>query len=167
MLTAPTLAELAIFTGRAESYFSAFVTQALVQSTLLFSLRTHLTAYPTDPDLAQLARNAIMEMADRIYLDQPNASIKVSPYQSETIGSYSYSKGASYYKAKAGESTGLFWWDLAMDELSQIERSEIDSASVSCFERELFTDAATGQRYVFSPAEYGVGSPLVSFENLS
>ena len=164
MLPAPTLAYLAQFTGRAESSFTAFADQALVQATLLFSVITKRTEYPDDADAAQLAINAICEMADRIYLEQPYQAAKATPYTAETIGSYSYAKGSYAAKAKDGQRTGLFWWDLAIDELSLAERSIVASGSLSAMERDhVYTDG-DGNRYVVGPAETG-DSVTIGFYN--
>ncbi len=153
MLSAPTTEELAAFTGRDEAGFSAFAAQALAQATLLFSVVTKLTEYPDDTQGDTLARNAILEMADRIYLEQPYAAAKATPYSSETIGSYSYAKGSSAAKAKEGAPTGLLWWDLAIDELSLAERSTVDSGSVSNLERQYVYDDGSETRAILGPAE--------------
>lgn len=120
MLPVPTRAELVTFTGRPASSFTAFADEALAQATLMFTFVTHLSEMPDDPDKAQLARYAILEMADRILLEQPWATYKNNPFQSETIGSWSYSKStATVRMVQQGMRTGLFWWDLAVDELKE------------------------------------------------
>jgi hypothetical protein len=119
VLTAPTVSELATFSGRSVSMFGDFAPQALAQASLMFSIVTKLSAYPDDPDMAQLARNAILEMADRLLLEQPFAEAVVRPFQSETIGNYSYSRTTTTSgKVQNGLKTGLFWWDIAVDELT-------------------------------------------------
>ena len=119
MLPVPTQADLETFTGRPAATFGGFADQALAQATLMFSIVTYLTDLPADPDLAQLANNAIMELADRILLEQPYQSIKAGPFQTETIGSYSYSRVTpTVAKVQQGIKTGLLWWDLAIDRLS-------------------------------------------------
>lgn len=119
MLTAPTLDELVTFTGRPLGSFGAFATQALAQAALMFSIVTKLSDYPDDPDLLQLAKNAILEMADRLLLEQPFAELITRPFQTETIGNYSYSRiTATSSKVQNGIKTGLFWWDIAVDELT-------------------------------------------------
>ncbi len=154
MLSAPSTAELAAFTGRAVGTFSAFATQALAQATLLFTITTQLGDYPEDDDAEQLARNAILELADRIYLEQPYAAAKATPYNSETIGSYSYAKGGTFSRVREGERIGLFWWDLAIDELAVADRSIVDSGSVANLDRaDVYVDG-DGNRYVLGPAEY-------------
>jgi hypothetical protein len=131
-LPIPTLAWLAQFTGRPEASYTQFAEQALQQATLLFSMTTGVRDYPDDDDLKQLAVNAILEMADAIYLEQPNAQINASPFASETIGSYSYSRTAANASTIAArvEPTGLFWWDLAVANLSTGDQLIVDSGSI-------------------------------------
>lgn len=124
MLTAPLVEDLAVFTGRPEASLGAFAEQALDQAALMFTIGTRLTDYPDDPDKTKLARYAIMEMADRLLLEQPYALIKASPFQSETQGSYTYSRATQTTKTVAqGLKTGLFWWDTAIDELALVEQT--------------------------------------------
>ena len=153
MLTAPTLAQFATFTGRDQASLPAFATEALGQSTLLFYVNTRLEDYPDDPALASLAAYAIMEMADQIMLAQPYAATMNSPFQSETIGSYSYSKGRPAKKAETGEMTGLRWWDLAIDALASADRSIVDSGSISAFDRNVTYADDDGHRHVFTPSD--------------
>src|SRR3954467_4057026 len=115
MLVPPTVAELASFTGRASNTFSSFAVEALSQATLLFYLATDLEAYPLNEQLNKLAKNGILDMADNIYLSQPYQEASASPYQSETIGSYSYSR--SVKAVKKGDATGVMWFDLAVNKL--------------------------------------------------
>lgn len=114
-LVPPTVADLAAFTGRTSNSFGTFTTEALAQATLLFFLATDLEVYPEDTNLNQLAKNGILEMADKIYLSQPYQESKASPFQSETIGSYSYSRTVS--SVKKGEATGVMWFDMAVNKL--------------------------------------------------
>lgn len=120
MLAAPTVTEMAAFTGRPEAMLGDFAPQAILQATLMFSQLTELSEYPDDPDLTQLAKFAILEMADRILLEQPYAETRSGPFQTETIGSYSYSKITATSKSPtAGSRTsGLFWWETALDLLA-------------------------------------------------
>lgn len=156
MLPVPTKDDLAEFTGRAADTYSDFADQALAQATLLFSVITKRDEYPDDADGRQLAVNAILELADRIYLEQPHQVTKASPFSSESIGSYSYSKNV-LAQSKQGERTGLFWWDLAIDELTLVGRSLVMSGSVSVLERDdLYIDGDDGRRYVLGPADFAL-----------
>lgn len=114
-LAPPTVAELAAFTGRASNSFGQFADQALAQATLLFYIATDLDAYPSDVSLTMLVKNGILDMADKIYLSQPYQEASASPFQSETIGSYSYTKAVA--SVKKGDSTGIMWFDLAVNKL--------------------------------------------------
>lgn len=154
MLTPPTRTDLATFTGRDVTTYTAFADQALAQATLLFATITRLDEYPADPQLAQLARNAIMEMADRIYLMQPYQGQLASPFVSESIGSYSYSKLITQLKSNL--PTGLFWWDLAIETLLGEARSLVGSGSVHALDRDphiLAHDEDMRDLVVFGPAD--------------
>lgn len=155
MLSVPTIEDLSDFTGRPSDSYGPFAASALRQATLLFSLLTRLTAYPTDPDQAQLASMAILQMADRIYLEQPSAQIKAGPFQSETIGSYSYSKSAQFaISASAeGSKTGLFWWDLALQQLTVPGMSNVTSNFIADLNGDVYTDAGDGSRFIITPAQ--------------
>lgn len=131
MLTAPLVADLSAFSGRPAATYGVFASQALDQAALMFSIVTKLSDYPDDPDLAKLAKYAILELADRLFLEQPYAEYVAKPFQSETIMSYSYSRTtATTSKIQSGVKTGLFWWDLAIDELSLPGSSVIGHGSV-------------------------------------
>lgn len=153
MLPVPTTEDLAEFTGRAADTYGDFAAQALAQATLLFSVITKRDDFPDDADDRQLALSAILELADRIYLEQPHQATKASPFSSESIGSYSYSKNV-LAQSKQGERSGLFWWDLAIDELTLVSRSLVSSGSVSALERDHLYDGDDGRRYVLGPADF-------------
>lgn len=131
MLAVPTKADLAQFTGRPANTFTGFADQALAQATLMFKVVTGIEDYPDDPDLKQVALNAIMEMADRLLLEQPYAEVSTRPFQSETIGSYTYSRAtATSVAVQNGSKTGLFWWDVAVDLLTVAGMSVTGSGSI-------------------------------------
>lgn len=132
MLVPPTIADLATFTGRASNTFGQFVDQALAQATLLFYLATDIESYPDNSSLAMLARYGIMEMADKIYLSQPYHEASASPFQSETIGSYSYTKAVA--SVKKGDATGVMWFDMAVNKLKSGGLTIGDSGSIEGME---------------------------------
>jgi hypothetical protein len=114
-----TAADLAEFSGRAVETYTSYATQATTQATLLFKMATCLADFPTDPDEAQLAKFAILSIADSFVLIQPYQLTKASPFTSETIGSYSYSKAKAVTVSVAnGSQTGDMWFDLAVSKLS-------------------------------------------------
>lgn len=116
--------DLSDYSGRPVASYqpSAWIPQAVAQATLLFKIATCLNQFPDDPTEAQLAGYAIKAMADHAVLNQPNAQAMASPFQSETLGSYSYSKMAS--SASKGEKTGVMWFDIAVDQLGQCDKND-------------------------------------------
>lgn len=154
MLPVPTQIDLATFTGRSTSTFGGFADQALAQATLMLSIVTKLTELPDDPDLKQLANNAIMELADRILLEQPFQSLKAGPFQTETIGSYSYSRlTPTLTKVQQGIKTGLLWWDLAVDELSLPGSSVLSHGSIDEIPDGLVRSDTTGMWTIKNAAD--------------
>lgn len=152
MLPVPTVADLAEFSGRSADSYPAYATAALKQSALLMRLRTCLVAMPADGDKALLLTYGILEMADDLVLKQPHQEIKAKPFSSETIMSYSYSKAAQ--KAVEGKKTGLMWFDLAVQQLSvcdATEGGEVDSSSISVFEKSGVTVDGNGRPQVLGP----------------
>lgn len=128
MLNVPTSAQLADFTGVDESTFGTFVNSALLQATLMFMVVCDVDQPDYDSwDSTQqlLSTNGILAMADHLYLEQPFRQVNASPFQGETVGSYSYSKPASTIRGTAGalslkgEQTSVVWYDLAVQMLSK------------------------------------------------
>ena len=117
-----TVEMLSEFSGRpVRSYPSSYSAQALQQALLLFKIGTCL-ASPDDLDETHndMVDMGILAMADAIVLEQEFQKAKVSPFNSESIGSYSYSKVARSMRAapKATLDTGIMWFDLAVHKLS-------------------------------------------------
>lgn len=131
-LASPSVAELATFTGRTSNTFGEFAEEALAQATLLFYLATDLESYPENSQLEKLAKNGILEMADKLYLGQPYQEASASPYQSETIGSYSYTKLTA--AVRKGDATGVMWFDLAVNKLKSGRSSIGASGSIEGME---------------------------------
>jgi hypothetical protein len=132
MLVPPTIGELSSFSGRSSVTFSEYADEALAQATLLFYLATDLEEYPENPQLLRLAKNGILSMADKIYLSQPYQEASASPFQSETIGSYSYSRITA--AVKKGDATGVMWFDLAVNKLKGGGSGIGDSGSIQGME---------------------------------
>ena len=110
-------AGLAAYSGRPALSYTAYADTAISQALLLFKIGTCLASLDDlDDDQKQLASMAIYAMADSIYIAQPYQKAVASPFSSESIGSYSYSKTAK--AVSKGDETGIMWFDLAMDQLS-------------------------------------------------
>ncbi len=151
MLPVPTVAELAAFKMRPSGFYSeTYALQAMSQAALLLMLRTGITTMPENETEAQLAKYAIMDLGNQIYLEAPYDEILAKPFSSESIGSYSYSKSAQ--AAKNGETTGSMWFDLAVSQLSALDGSyDVNSGSISLFERSNYYQDENGDRFVLGP----------------
>jgi hypothetical protein len=167
-----TVSDLVGFSGRAlDSYQNLdYVAEALVQSQLLFKLSTCLSDFPVDPDDASLARYAILSLAEQMVLDQRYAEVVASPFASESIGSYTYSKNTMRTKVLQGLPTGVTWFDLAVERLGVCENSgAVYTGSVQVFTEDLhLTKASDGEVRVVGPrdedsldAPFDVSTPSV------
>ena len=130
---------LADFTGRPLASFpeTYVINSAIPQALLLFKLGTCiLDPAQLSADEQQLIDFAVLAMADGIHLSAPYQTALASPFNSETIGSYSYSKTAK--AVQSGEDTGIMWFDLAISQLSVCEKDREDfrSGGIEIFENE-------------------------------
>ena len=119
-------------------YTNNFIDEAIIQATLLFRIGTCLGTWPDDVINAQLARYAVLAMADAIYWVQPFQKVLRNPFSSETIGSYSYSKLSS--AVSAGLPTGVSWFDTAVARLGvcDFNPSIPNSGGINVFEEPKF-----------------------------
>lgn len=160
----PTITQLADHSGRPEAtYSTAFANQALFQATLLLAT---LTERPDSAGLSDdevsLANQGILAYADHLYLVHPYDAVVASPFSSENIGSYSYSKpsnsGSQRVLASAelkSEDTGVMWFDLAIRMLSLHQKiAGVASEAVTVFDDVFFVNDATGRRVIFGPADF-------------
>lgn len=141
----PTLAEVAEFSGRPEVSYTTYVNSALLQATLMFTTLTELGvadygAMAADDQV--LANTGIVSMADHLYLEWPYQQVLANPLQSETIGSYSYSKPFQVMARNAqaievtAEKTGVDMFDLAVRFLARRTRATgVFYGQISGFER--------------------------------
>ena len=111
--------DLADFTGRPVASFPVTYTtnSALPQALLLFKLGTCIASPDAlSPEEQQLVDFAVLSMADAIGLASKYATVVAAPFNSESIGSYSYSKAARAVQNR--EDTGVVWFDMAVRQLS-------------------------------------------------
>ena len=160
---------MADFTGRPLASFpEGFITNSAVpQALLLFKMGTCLASPDAlNDDQKQLIDFAILSFADAIHLTAPYQAVKASPFNSESIGSYSYSKAAG--AVTRGLETGVFWFDRAIQELSvcdvmdgipmssgiRVFNDEYQHVQHSQGIRRFLTpaDMATSKRFGFDPA---------------
>lgn len=145
ILTVPSVYDLSQYSGRPETSYTAFANSALLQAVIQFQTTTELQ--PADiavlvAEDAQLANFGILSMADFIYLRQPYAQPIASPFISERIGSYSYSKAQAGQARNAaalevqGEATGVMFYDLAVRMLAKRTRAGgVFSGSIGVFDQ--------------------------------
>jgi hypothetical protein len=139
MLSVPSVQSLAEFSGRPAGTYTPYAATALTQATLMFTVATGLEDWPEDDDLRQVALYAVLEMADKLTLQQPYTLLKAAPFQTETIGSYSYGR-TNTTTSKTGQDdlvAGLYWWNIAMDLFEQKDVALTASGSISSYEEGL------------------------------
>lgn len=90
--------------------------EALRLSTDLFFMATGLKTYPTVPFELRMVNEAIYQMAWYLQESHENQEAMFSPFSSERIGSYSYSKMAK--AVQDGDKTGVDWFDRAVEYFS-------------------------------------------------
>lgn len=173
MIPVPTLAEIAAWSGRPETSYTTYIDSAALQATLQFSIVSELTAddySALTADDQTLAHQGIIAMADWIYLRQPYQAVIANPLNSETIGSYSYSKpyeamARSVQTAEFSHShTGIVMWDLALQYLGKRTRAAgVFYGEVHAFDRAKFDilevtwlriNTETGERELLGPADF-------------
>lgn len=173
MWPVPTVDQLAEFSGRPVSSYSSYASSALLQVTILFTTLTELDAgdYDVmDANDQQLATQGILAYADWTYLRQPYQAVIASPMESETIGSYTYSKpfAVEARNVQALElgitSTGIVLWDTAVQYLSKRQRAAgvfhgqiqaFDTSRDSRYDRVLVReDRRTGETVLLGPADF-------------
>lgn len=86
-----------------------FIEDVLVRATDAFWVFTGITSTPDDPQVARLVRYAILDLSAWLVTQSENRDEINSPFSSERIGSYSYSKMVA---AKEDGTSGIYWLDL-------------------------------------------------------
>jgi len=114
--------------GRPLASYTSYVNSALLQAAMMFTILAELGADDyggLSADFQQLASMGVMAMADYLYLRHPYQQVLANPLQSETIGSYSYSKPVQEMARNAqaievtSEKTGVDMFDLAVRRLAR------------------------------------------------
>jgi hypothetical protein len=134
----PLISDLSNFSGRDEATYTGYANAALLQATIRFTFLTEVTdpasftGYNalTAADQTLLALNGICALADNIYLNFPYQGVMASPLNSETVGTWTYTKeatngsGGSAYRLQAAAqelsmaSTGIALFDMAVQLLA-------------------------------------------------
>lgn len=129
-LTPPTMDDLSSFTGETYEEESGeevdHLGTLLQQATDVVWIFTGLDAAPSDPRLARVLNNAIMDLALWLKVQSDNREELNSPFSSERIGSYSYTKmQQAQSAASGGPGSGLYWLDM----LFRLAADSVDSGS--------------------------------------
>jgi hypothetical protein len=147
--------DLADFSGRPVASYTGYTDRAIRQAVLLFKIGTCLANLaPKDTLEYEIAVEGILAMADQIFLAQRYQQQVASPFQSESLGSYSYSKTAK--SVSDGEKTGVEFFDIAIDQLSVCdETDDIPSfGGVEVFEHDgMFARGEGGNLRFLSPKD--------------
>ncbi len=112
-LTVPSTDLLAAFQHEEAVEDADWAAEALQMATDLLSLATGLEEDPADPTARRIARWGILDMAWYLLASHEDKEAVFSPFSSERIGSYSYQKASN--AARAGELTGVSWFDRAAE----------------------------------------------------
>jgi hypothetical protein len=147
--------DLADFSGRPVASYTGHTDRAIRQAVLLFKIGTCLANLAEEGTLErEIAVEGILAMADHIVLAQRYQQQIASPFQSESLGSYSYSKTAK--AVTDGQSTGVDFFDIAIDQLSVCDETDDipSSGGIEVFERDgVFTQGEGGNLRLLSPAD--------------
>lgn len=167
-LTVPTLQDFADFLTVDVSSLGPADTQALKQAGFLLQVLGGCSDSPTEDPCKSLFDNAIMDMANWMRASLPFVSAVASPFQSETIGSYSYSKAFRnvLLSGMSGNrvDTGVMWFDLAVRNCACGEESSaVAYGSTHVFEDDGVYISDAGQRWILGPAEANVGFEYAGF----
>lgn len=133
-MTPPTVDELTVF--RNEDAFtedeSAYVDLVLQMATDAVWIFTGMDQDPVDTRLARIVHNAIMGLALWLMAQDEDREAINSPFSSERIGSYSYSK--MQQAVEQGGNTGIYWLDLLMSALRRFD-SPLEGAIMASSEK--------------------------------
>lgn len=154
----PTADQLQQFSGEAISALytdEAYSEFAIQMSADWLFLATGLAGWPISGFEQRLLTNAILQMAQALYLAQPFKNVLASPFASEKIGNYSYQKAAG--AAANGMPIGLSWFDAAVQYFVGTNITE-DSATRGMEDDNVWTtvgDAETEEthRQLLGPAD--------------
>lgn len=86
--------------------------QLLRQAADLFIVATSVTDEPTDTFSVRMKNNAICSLAHWLLVTNDDRDAQYSPFTSERIGSYSYSKAMQSVTSR--QPVGVLWFDTAV-----------------------------------------------------
>jgi len=117
-----TTAQLATFTGQPEQMFGIYVNEALAQASFLVEMATGVHELdPSDAYGLRLYAYSVAEIAAHLYAEQQYWTVSINPFQSESIGSYTYNKSQMSSKVSNGDYGDLMWLPLYADYLQSLD----------------------------------------------
>lgn len=112
-LVSPTVDDLLSFMQEDEDdVVDEWGDQILQQATDLFIIATGVTEEPTDAFAVRLKNNGICSLAHWMLVTNDDRDAQYSPFTSERIGSYSYSKAMQ--AVSVHQPVGVLWFDTAV-----------------------------------------------------
>lgn len=140
-LTVPDLQQLEDFSTEAFAPdTSAHIADILQQATDVVWIFTGIDTDPVDPRMARIVTYAILDLTLWLLTQETHREEINSPFSSERIGSYSYSK---MQQAKTGSDSGIYWVDMLFRLLRSADENYAESwiNSERVFDPEGFTFA--------------------------
>jgi len=137
-LNPPGTDELAEFMAVSESSLDPRSESMLQQATDLMAMATALEVYPATR-CGRMMRNGILDMAWALLVGLANRTEQYSPFNSERIGSYSYSKAVA--AVLAGEATGVPMFDMAVACVANAAGGPVSISSEKVFNPTGLTEA--------------------------
>lgn len=109
----PTSADLSTFShGETDVFTGPQRVQAIDQAAVLLWIATRIENYTADETIDKIIRWAILDMAWSLLVKTENKTASNSGFNSERIGSYSYSIAMS--RVQSSQPTGVNWFDAAV-----------------------------------------------------
>lgn len=135
----------------------SYIDTAIEQATILLETFTCRSEFPEVGTLDyDLMVNAIADMSLALYYSHFFKETKYNPYQSETIGSYSYSKVSSLLNQ--GLPTNVGWFDQAIQKLNicgdEVNAVGVYSDAVTVFENDGLYVTPSGRKTRPGPADF-------------
>jgi hypothetical protein len=131
----------------------------------LFWQATKITDDPTDPNEAYMVRLALYDMATYLFVSRDNLDATYTKFQSEKVGSYSYTKasGNASVAIREGAATGVELFDAAVayfrNKLSEFCDGQTYSAE------QVFTPNSFARVYQEIHPSYGVGGGGTDYDD--
>lgn len=125
---------------------------SLEQAADLFVIATGVDADPATPFERRLVQRAILSLAHYLIVTDEDREAAYSPFSSERIGSYSYSKSAQ--AVMEGNKLGVMWFDQAVQWFSN-KIDDVEDPSPWTTSEWVFKPGYEESQKVILPDNYG------------